>query len=189
MSFSNHAKGYAGVFSALRAASEPVFLPVEKFSPWPWKYPLEGSVVPGCREQRWSSAAGFEIQNFNPKEITMKFRSLAIATVFASLMGTAALHAEHMTTDRDHLNGYSTMTYRNIYLDGGEKAAVAVSGAGSSTIRLSVYDYNNNLITNTTCRYNTCVLSWVANWNANFYVTVENLSAYGTDYGFALDRE
>jgi hypothetical protein len=28
-----------------------------------------------------------------------------------------------------------------------------------------------------------------ANWNAHFYVTVENLSPYGTNYGFALDRE
>ena len=119
----------------------------------------------------------------------MKFRTLAIATVFASLMGTAAVNANAMTTDRDHLNGYSTMTYRNIYMEGGEKAAVAVSGAGNSTIRLSVYDYNNNLIANTTCRYNSCVLSWTANWNANFYVTVENLSAYGTDYGFAFERE
>lgn len=119
----------------------------------------------------------------------MKFRTLAIATVFASLMGTAALNANAMTTDRDHLNGYSKMTYRNIYMDGGEKAAVAVSGAGNAVIRLSVYDYNNNLITNTTCRYTTCVLSWTANWNANFYVTVENLSSYGTDYGFAFDRE
>ena len=119
----------------------------------------------------------------------MKFRTLALAAVFTSVMGTAALHAEHMTTDRDHLNGYGTMTYRNIYLNGGDKAAVAVSGAGNSSIRLSVYDYNNNLIANTTCQYSTCVLSWVANWNANFYVTVENLSPYGTDHGFALDRE
>jgi hypothetical protein len=119
----------------------------------------------------------------------MKFRSLAIATVFASLMGTAALHAEHMSTDRDHLNPYSSMTYNNIYMDGGQKAAVAVTGAGGAMIRLSVYDYNNNLISSTTCQYNTCVLSWVANWNANFYVKVENLSGYGTDYGFALDRE
>jgi hypothetical protein len=119
----------------------------------------------------------------------MKFRTLAIATVFASLMGTAAVHAEHMTTDRDHLNAYSTMTYRNIYMSGGEKAAAAVDGVGNSTIRLRVYDYNDNLIAQTTCRVDTCVVSWVANWNAHFYVTVENLSPYGTDYGFALGRE
>lgn len=119
----------------------------------------------------------------------MKFRALAIATVFASLMGTAALHADTLQTDRDHLNGYSTMTYHNIYMYGGEKAAVAVSGLGNTTIRLAVYDYNNNLIANTTCRYSTCSLSWVANWNANFYVTVQNLSPYSTDYGFAIDRE
>lgn len=119
----------------------------------------------------------------------MKFRILAIATLFASLMGTAALHAENMSVDRDHLNGYSRMTYRNIYMNGGDKAAVAVSGVGNTSIRLSVYDYNNNLIAHTTCRYDTCVLTWVANWNANFYVTVENLSPYGTDYGFAFERE
>jgi hypothetical protein len=127
--------------------------------------------------------------NSNPKEITMKFRTLALATVFAALMGTASLHAENMTTDHDRLNGYSTMTYRNIYMNGGEKAAVAVSGVGNTPIRLSVYDYSNNLIAHTTCQYDTCVLSWVANWNANFYVTVENLSAYSTGYGFALERE
>ena len=119
----------------------------------------------------------------------MKFRTLAIATLFASLMGTAVQHANAMSVDRDHLNGYATMRYTNIYMNGGEKAAVAVSGLGNTTIRLSVYDYNNNLITNTTCRYNTCVLSWTANWNANFYVTVENLTPYATDYGFAFDRE
>ena len=117
----------------------------------------------------------------------MKFRILAIATVFALLMGNAALNAECRTIDRDHLNAYTSMTYRDIYLYGGEKAAAAVSGVGYSTIRLSVYDYNNNLITHTTCSTDTCVVSWVARWNANFYVTVENLSAYGTDYGFALD--
>jgi hypothetical protein len=119
----------------------------------------------------------------------MKFRTLALATVFAALMGTVSLHAENMTTDHDRLNGYSTMTYRNIYMNGGEKAAVAVSGVGNTPIRLSVFDYSNNLIAHTTCQYDTCVLSWVANWNANFYVTVENLSAYSTGYGFALERE
>jgi len=119
----------------------------------------------------------------------MKFRALAIATVFASMLGTAALHAHADATDRDHLNGYATMRYSNIYMNGGEKAAVAVKGLGNTTIRLSVYDYNNNLITNTTCRYSTCTLSWVANWNANFYVTVENLTPYGTDFGFAFVRE
>ena len=119
----------------------------------------------------------------------MKFRTLAIATVFASLLGTTTLRAEHMTTDHDHLDGYSRMTYRNIYLSGGDKAAVAVSGVGYSTLRLSVYDYNDNLIAHTTCRVDTCVVSWVANWNANFYLTVENLSPYHTTYGFALDRE
>jgi hypothetical protein len=130
-------------------------------------------------------------KQFKPKEIaTMKFRTLTIATVFATLMGSAALHAENnMTTDRDHLNAYSRMTYSNIYLSSGATAEVAVSGVGNATIHLSVYDYKNNLIADTTCRRDTCDLSWVANRNANFYVTVENLSAYGTYYGFALDRQ
>ena len=119
----------------------------------------------------------------------MKFRILAAAAVFAaSLLGTA-VHAENMTTDRDHLNAYTSMTYRNIRMYGGEKAAAAVSGVSNALIRLSVYDSNDNLISQTTCRYDTCVVSWVANWNANFYVTVENLSSFGTDYGFAIDRE
>ena len=118
----------------------------------------------------------------------MKIRTLAVATVFATLMGTAALHAENMTTDHDRLNGYSRMTYNNISLSGGEEAAVAVQGIGNSALRVSVYDYNNNLIAHTTCRVDTCVVTWVANWNANFYVTVENLSSYATEYGFALRR-
>ena len=125
----------------------------------------------------------------DPEEITMKFRTLAIATVFASLMGTAAVEANAMSTDRDHLNGYGSMTYRNVYVSGGETAAAAVSGAGGALIRLSVYDYNDNLIAHTTCRQDTCIVTWVANWNANFYVRVENLSPYGTDSGFGLDRE
>ncbi|HVZ83278.1 MAG TPA: hypothetical protein VG893_06345 [Terracidiphilus sp.] len=120
----------------------------------------------------------------------MKIRNfaLAIATGLATLMGSAALHAESMVTDHDTLNGYSTMTYHNIYLDGGQNAAVAVQGSGNTFLRVSVYDYKNNLIASTNCRVDTCVVRWVANWDANFYVTVQNLGAYPTSYGFALDR-
>src|SRR5579863_4252774 len=101
--------------------------------------------VPGARRLRVSraeAAEGHPLRNpkiQSPKEITMKFRTLAIATVFASLMGTAALDANAMSVDRDHLNGYATMRYTNIYMNGGEKAAVAVSGLGNTSIRLSVY--------------------------------------------------
>ena len=118
----------------------------------------------------------------------MKFRIFAIATVFAALMGTSALHAENMTTDHDRLNGYSRMTYHNIDLEGGQHASVAVQGAGNTVLRVSVYDYKNNLIASTNCRVDTCLVSWVANWDASFYVTVDNLGAYSTTYGFALDR-
>jgi hypothetical protein len=118
----------------------------------------------------------------------MKIRNFAIATVFASLMGAAALHAESTVTDQDSLNGYSRMTYNHISLDGGEQAAVAVKGAGNSPLRVSVYDYKNNLIAYSNCRVEACVVRWVANWNADFYVTVENLGAYSTEYGFALRR-
>jgi hypothetical protein len=129
-----------------------------------------------------------ETSKSSPKEIIMKIRTLAVATAFATLLGTAALHAENMTTDHDRLNGYSRMTYNHISLSGGEEAAVAVQGVGNSALRVSVYDYNNNLIAHTSCRVDTCVVTWVANWNANFYVTVENLSSYATEYGFALRR-
>src|SRR5439155_23138453 len=105
-----------------------------KISCWAGEYTAGERVVPGCREQRWPSGPPppkSQIQT--PRRSAMKFRTLAIATsVFASLMGTAAMNAERLTTDRDHLNAYSTMTYRNIYMDGGDKAAVAVSGVGSS---------------------------------------------------------
>jgi len=100
----------------------------------------------------------------------MKFRAIALAMVFASLMGTAPLHADKMQTESDHLNAYGTVTYRGIHLNGGENAAVAVSGLGNTSIRLSVHDDNDNLIAQTTCRYSTCTVSWVAHWNANFYV-------------------
>lgn len=120
----------------------------------------------------------------------MKIRNfaLAIATGLATLMGSAALHAESMVTDHDSLNGYSTMTYHNISVSGGEHAAVAVQGDGSTALRVSVYDYNNNLIAYSNCRVDTCMVRWVANWNADFYVTVQNLGAYRTSYGFALER-
>ena len=148
-----------------------------------------GASFPGVESSGDQNESRLRNPKFNPKEISMKFRTLAIATVFASMLGTAALDAKAMTTDHDHLNGYTTMTYRNIHLSGGDTGAVAVSGVSGALIRLSVYDYNDNLIANTTCRQDTCVVTWVANWNANFYVTVENLSPYGTDYGFALERE
>jgi len=117
----------------------------------------------------------------------MKFRMLAIATVFAALMGTAALYAE-MTKDWDHLDGYTKMTYSNIYVYGGQTAGVGVKGEGNPNLRLSVYDNNNNLIRTTVCRYDNCILTWTAAWNGNFYVTVENLSPYSTDYHFALEN-
>ncbi len=117
----------------------------------------------------------------------MKFRALAIAAVFASLMGTAALHAEE-TKDWDHLNGYSRMTYSNIYVYGGQTAGVGVKGEGNTILRLSVYDNSNHLITTTVCRYGDCILTWTAAWNGNFYATVENLSGYGTDYHFVLEN-
>ena len=37
-------------------------------------------------------------------------------------MGTVAIHANAMKVDRDHLNGYATMRYTDIYMSGGEKA-------------------------------------------------------------------
>jgi hypothetical protein len=138
---------------------------------------------------RW--ATGNRLRNpktSTPKEINMKFRNVAIATVFASMLGaTAAVHAE--TKDFDHLNGYSRMTYSNVYVNGGQTAEVGVRGTGSANLRLTVFDNNNHLITTTVCRYDNCILSWTAAWNGNYYVTVENLSAYGTDYAFVLERE
>jgi hypothetical protein len=119
----------------------------------------------------------------------MKLRALAIAMVLASAMGTAPLHANKMQTGCDHLNGYGTVTYGNIHLNGGENAAVAVSGLGNASIRLSVYEDNDNLIAQTICRYSTCTASWVARRNANFYVKLDNLSAHSTDFGFAMDRD
>ena len=119
----------------------------------------------------------------------MKLRMLALAAVSVWLMGMTSLHAQDTSTDQDHLSGYGTMTYRDIYLLGGETAAVGVQGVGNTPIRLSVYDYNNNLINYTTCRIDSCILTWYALWNAHFYVTVENLSAYSTNYVFALTRE
>ena len=146
-----------------------------------------GASFPGVESSGASMAARSEIQNLTPKEITMKFRMLAIATVFTALMGTAALHAE-MTKDWDHLDGYTKMTYSNIYVYGGQTAGVGVKGEGNTNLRLSVYDNNNNLIRTTVCRYDNCILTWTAAWNGNFYVTVENLSPYSTDYHFALEN-
>jgi hypothetical protein len=118
----------------------------------------------------------------------MKIRTFAIAAVFASLLGTAAVNAETTTTDADSLNGYSTMTYNNIYLAQGEEAAVAVKPLGNTYMHVSVYDYNNYLIADSTCRAQACVVRWYAKWNATFHVRVENLGAYPTQYGFALAR-
>jgi hypothetical protein len=119
----------------------------------------------------------------------MKTRIFAIATLFAStLTGTAAMHAQNLTTDHDRLFAGRSMTYNNIYLDGGENATVAVQGDGDTTLRVAVYDYKGNLIDNSTCRSNACVVSWVANRNANFYVRVENLGNVYNDYGFAMKR-
>jgi len=119
----------------------------------------------------------------------MKFRILPIATLFIALMGTATLQAQRTKADINHVDGYGTMTYRNIYVAGGNGAAVALEAVGNSKLRLSVYDYNDNLIVHTTCHGNTCVASWVALWDASFYVVVENLGSRGTDYAIALGGE
>jgi len=132
------------------------------------------------------AATASEIQ-INPKEITMKFRALAIASVFVALLGTAAVKA-NATTDSDYLSGYHTMTYSNIYVYGGQTAGVGIRGEGNTNLRLTVYDNNNHLINSTVCRYSDCILTWTAAWNGYFHVTVENLSAYGTNYNFALEN-
>jgi hypothetical protein len=94
-----------------------------------------------------------------------------------------------MTSDADQLAPYSRMTYNNVFVYGGEHAAVAVQGDGASALRVRVYDYNNYLISDTSCRVNACVVEWVAKWNANFHVVVDNLGGYTTSYGFALERK
>jgi len=119
----------------------------------------------------------------------MKSRIFATAAIFASLLaGSAALKAQSITADRDRLNAYSRMTYNNIALYAGEHASVAVQGDGDTVLHVRVYDYNNYLIDETSCRVDACVVSWVAKWNANFYVTVENLGGVYNDYGFAVNR-
>jgi hypothetical protein len=119
----------------------------------------------------------------------MKNRIIATAAVLAALItGSAAVKAENTTTDRDSLNGYTHMTYSNINLYRGQEAAVAVKGDGSSLLQVSVYDYNNYLIAQTSCRVDTCELSWYAYRNANFYVTVDNVGGSYTEYGFALSK-
>ena len=117
----------------------------------------------------------------------MKFRILAIATLFASLLGSATLKAETPMIDGAYLYGHTQMVYNDIYLSEGHGAAVAVSGTGHFRVR--VYDYNDNLITHKTFKNDTCVLSWIALRDANFYVTVENLSNDATRYGIALVRK
>lgn len=118
----------------------------------------------------------------------MKSRLIAIATVFASLLtGTAALHAE-TTTDHDRLYAGHYMNYNNISVNQGEHATVAVQGDGDTTLHLEVYDYNDNLIDQSYCKSDACVVSWVAYRNANFYVRVTNLGSVYNDYGFAMKR-
>ena len=120
--------------------------------------------------------------------MNLKIRAIALTAVLASLIGPSVAHAENMVTDHDHLNGYARMTYHHISLNEGQEAEVAVQGAGNTVLRVSVYDYKNNLIGNTTCRVDTCSVRWVANRDAAFFVTVKNLGAYSTSYGFALER-
>jgi hypothetical protein len=119
----------------------------------------------------------------------MTNRIFAIATLFGSMLaGTAAMHAESMTTDHDRVDARSSMTYNNIAVNEGQNATVAVQGDGDTTLRLEVFDYNGNLIDDSTCKQDACVVSWVANRNANFYVKVENLGNVYNDYGFAMKR-
>ncbi|HEX3940691.1 MAG TPA: hypothetical protein VHX11_04325 [Acidobacteriaceae bacterium] len=119
----------------------------------------------------------------------MKIRSFATAAVFASLLaGSAAMHAENTVSDHDVLTPGAHMTYSNISMAGGQQGAVAVKGDGSSSLHVGLYDYNDNLIAQTTCRFSTCVLTWVAYRNADFYVVVDNLGNSSTDYGFAVSR-
>ena len=119
----------------------------------------------------------------------MTSRIFTVAAVFCSLLaGTAAMHAETIRTDSDRLYAGQYITYNDIAVDQGEHASVAVQGDGDTTLHLEVYDYNNNLIDESTCRTDTCLVSWVAYRNANFYVKVTNYGSVYNDYSLAMRR-
>lgn len=119
----------------------------------------------------------------------MKTRAFAVALFAALLTGATAVHAENMiTADSGTLNPNTYERYSNIYVAGGEHAAAVVQGDGNSQLRVSVFDSNNNLVEATTCQAQACVVSWEARWNADFYVTVENIGGTAINYGFAMKR-
>lgn len=117
----------------------------------------------------------------------MKIRSIALATVFATLIATTAAHAS-ITAAEDHLQGATYMTYNNVTLQGGEQAVVAVKPAGNTELHLSVFDQNNHLIGQTDCPAAGCYVRWTPAWTGNFNVVVANLGLDQTDFGIAVNQ-
>lgn len=115
----------------------------------------------------------------------MKFRALAIATALATLAATAVAHAD-TTATQDHLYGSGTMTYRNVALEGGELAVVAVKPEGNTVLHLTVYDANGNLINQTNCYASGCWVRFTPAWTGNFNIVVSNLGYDSTDFGIAV---
>ena len=70
---------------------------------------------------------------------------------------------------------FGTVTYDEDFY-GGERAAVAVVGDGSTMLRVTVYDENGNYITSDTGY--TCSVSWYPRWTGEFTIKVTNLGSY-----------
>lgn|ERR1700738_1108552 len=117
----------------------------------------------------------------------MNIRNFAIAAAaVGSLTMASAAHASYVSATQDHLHGASYMTYSNVTLDAGELAVVFVQPKGNTPMELSVYDENDHLIGDTNCPASGCYVRWTPKWTGTFTIRVDNLGAYGTDFGIAV---
>jgi hypothetical protein len=87
--------------------------------------------------------------------------------------------------DADVVRPLGTVTYGDEWFDGGDLAAVTVTGDGSTALSVAVYDESGNLITSD---YGyTCRLTWYPRWTGRFTIRVRNLGHYSNHFELATN--
>jgi hypothetical protein len=86
---------------------------------------------------------------------------------------------------KDTVRAFGTDVYKVTYR-GGEQAAIAVKGDGSTRLRLAVYDRNGNLLKSIDGT-GLLAISWRPFFAATYVIKVTNLGAVGNSYGLATN--
>jgi hypothetical protein len=87
---------------------------------------------------------------------------------------------------RGSVPAYSTQTIVWTF-EGGEPAAVAISGDGDTDFDLYVYDENGNLIDSDTDNSDDCVVRWRPRWTGKFIIRIKNRGQVYNEYAIVTN--